>query len=335
MNWSKGFTATYYAYEIDPVTRREIDRIQIMGGTISHGDDGLRNSANLSVKGYEGDNEKWIRVYLDTNQGGASSHVPIFTGLATSPERDIDGTYVTETLECYSVLKPAQDIMLEKGYYAPAEISGATLIQSLLSVCPAEVVSSQEAPSLQNYIIAEEGETNLSMVDKILEAINWRMRIQGDGTIELSPKPIEPVIVLDPLKNDMIEPSLSVTRDWFNCPNVLRAYAGDLTAIAKDENPDSPLSIQARGREVWAEETNVTLNSGEGIAEYVVRRLKELQKISLQASYQRRFNPVIIVGDLIQLHYPEQGLDGTFRVLSQKIDISYGARTAEDVEYYE
>lgn len=335
MNWNKGFSATYYAYIMDQVTWRETERLQITGGTITHSPDGLRDAADLNVVGYHGDSEKWVRVYLDANQGGSSAHIPLFTGLACAPERNIDGIYETNTLQCYSVLKPAQDVLLERGYYVPADISGTTVIRDLLSVCPAEVIYTEEAPALQYALIAEDGETNLSMVEKVLNAINWRMRLHGDGSIELTSMPIEASIRLDPLDNDIIEPSINITRDWYGCPNVFRAIKDNLTAIARDDNPDSPLSTISRGREIWAEESSVALNTGEGLSEYAVRRLKELQKVSLDADYQRRFIPDLYVGDLINLHYPEQGLDGIFIVQGQTIDIGYGAPTSEEVKGYE
>lgn len=332
MNWSKGFTAQYYAYILDPITWREIEKLQITGGNISRGVSGLRDSASINVVAYPQGTERWVRVYMDAEQDGASAHVPLFTGLATSPERDFDGKYETNQLECYSVLKPAQDILLDRGWYAPAEINGSLIIQDLLRVTPARVYVNGNAPSLMSSIIAEEGESNLSMVDKILAAINWRMRLQGDGTIELCPHPLEPTAQFDPLDNDVIEPTISIERDWYNCPNVFRAIYNDLTAIVKDEDINSPLSIVGRGREVWAEETNAELNTGEGIAEYAQRRLKELQKVSITANYSRRFDPDVLVGDLISLHYPEQALEGLFVITDQDIEIGFGARTEESVE---
>ena len=173
------------------------------------------------------------------------------------------------------------------------------------------------------------------MVDKVLDVINWRMRILGDGTIELSPYPIEPIADFNPLVNDIIEPSITVTRDWYECPNVFRAMQGNLVAIARDDNPNSPLSTISRGREVWKEETSPSLNTGEGISEYAKRRLKELQSVDTTAGYTRRFVPNIMVGDLVRLHYPMQGLDGVFRITNQSIKIGYSPSVEEEVEKYE
>lgn len=332
MFWNKGYTASYYAYIIDPITKRETERLEITGGSISRGSEGLRDAADLDVIGYiEG--EKWVRVYLDAEQQGGSAHVPLFTGLTSSPERNINGVIEENTLQCYSVLKPAQDILLRRGYYVPALITGDIIIRQLLSVTPATLEVVGEPPALQKAIIAEDGETNLSMIDKVLQAINWRLRLKGDGTVQLIQKPLEAVAEFDPLLNDIVEPSISINRDWYSCPNVLRVVFEDNSAVARDDDPNSPLSTISRGREIWAEETDVNLNTGEGLSEYAKRRLKELQNYSMTASYDRRFNPDILVGDLVRSRYEK--LNGLFKVESQSIDLGYAAKTSEEVTYEE
>ena len=136
----------------------------------------------------------------------------------------------------------------------------------------------------------------------------------------------------DPIEQDVIEPTISVKYDWYSCPNVFRAVHEDLSAVARDDSPDSPLSTVSRGREVWAEEMSCDFNTGESISEYAVRRLRELQHTKLTAEYDRRFHPDVLVGDLIRLHYPAQGLDGLFRVNSQSIELGYNTKTTEEVE---
>ena len=332
MKWEKGFTATYYAYIIDAKTWRETSLLQITDGSISRSDSGLRDSADITCVRYDGQ-ERYIRLYLDVQQSGASAHVPIFTGMTSAPTRDIDGVLETNAVECYSVLKAAEDVLLQRGYYVPAEIDSGLIIKDLLSVTPAPVEVVGEAPALQTSVIAEDGETHLSMVDKILTAINWRMRLLGDGTIQIVPPAEESVRTFDVLDMDVLEPTLKITRDWYQCPNVLRAVSGDMYAVARDDADDSPLSTVNRGREVWAEETNVSLNTGESIAEYAIRRLKELQLVETTAAYARRYDPDVLVSDLVRLNYPKQGLQGVYEITSQKITLGYGCTTEEEVKY--
>lgn len=333
MRWDKGYSSEYYISIIDPVTWRDISTLKITGGSVKRELDNLRESANVdTTEALEGV-EQWVRIWLNTKQdGGGSSHTPIFTGLATTPKDQHDGSIKHNALECFSVLKPASDIVLLRGWYAGAGSSGADLIRQLLKTTPAPVYSLQESPRLKSNIIADDSDTALTMADKILAAIDWRMRITGSGEIYIEPKPTEPAATLDPLELDIVEPEITTAKDLFDCPNVYLAIDNDLTAIARDDSPDSPLSIVNRGREIWRRETSCDLSEGETIERYAARKLKEAQSVKLIASYARRYLPDITPGDLLRLRYPDQDLDGIFRVTSQTVELGFAARTAEEVE---
>ena len=83
------------------------------------------------------------------------------------------------------MLKPAADILLQKGWYAARAFEATSIIEKLLKPCKAPLQVKCEARRLSDYIIAEQGETNLTMINKILDAMGWRLRILGDGTIEI------------------------------------------------------------------------------------------------------------------------------------------------------
>ena len=106
-----------------------------------------------------------------------------------------------------------------------------------------------------------------------------------------------------------------------------------MVAIARDDDEGRALSTVSRGREIWMEETGCNLNEGEGIAAYAQRRLKEEQSRAYEVTYSRRFNPDITISDIVGLHYPQQGLNGDYKVISQRITLEAGGRTEEQVEY--
>ena len=331
MQWNKGYTAQFYAAEVDADTWHDKDVIQITSGSISRSTDGLRESADITCRDFSSNTEKWIRVYLNAKQGGNITHTPIFTGLAVSPEESIDGNIKEYPVQCYSVLQPAEDVLLERGWYAPVDINGAELVKRLLSVSPAPVEIVDESKGLTKAIVAENGETNLSMANKILKVIDRQLRILGDGTIQICSQPKEPTAEFDTYNNDSVEPKINKKRDWFKCPNVFRAIQGDMTAIARDDDPNSILSTVTRGREVWKQESVSSLNSGEGISAYASRRLKEEQAVGISISYSRRYRPNLLVGDVVNLNFPKQGIVGNYRITSQSIELSHNARTSEEV----
>ena len=331
MDWSKGFSASYYMAIIDKRTWNDASRREITGGSISRSGSGLRQSADIDCPGYEPGTEQWIRVWLDVRQNGAAEHVAVFTGLACSPSIKRDGNIKEIPLECYSVLKPADDVMLQRGWYIAAGMNGAQMAASMLQeVIPAPVIVEGSSPALQQAIIAEDGETVLSMVDKILDAIGWQLRIDGMGTVSLREISDEPVATFG-TDYDIVETEIQIEQDWFDCPNVFRAVSDDMTAIARDDSESSPLSTVTRGREIWMEETNCDMNDGESIEEYSIRRLREEQQKSTRITYNRRFHPDVMTGDMIRLNYPAQELQGNYRVSDQTIQLEHGARTEEEV----
>lgn len=331
MDWTRGFTANYHISVVDPFTWRDTDTIEITGGTIKRENTGLLESADIDVVNYDG-KERWIRVWLDTLQGETSEHTPLFTGLATSPDRNLNGRLEKNGLQCFSVLKPADDVLLKRGWYAPLG-SDSDLVRRLLKVTPAPIVVEDGSPTLKDHIIAEDGETNLTMAYKILNALNWRLKIEGNGTIHIMPKAQNVSMRLDTIANDIVEPQINVMYDWYSCPNVFIAYDDELMAVARDDSEDSPLSTVNRGREIMEEETNVDLASNETLSDYALRKLKELQQVESTVDYSRRYVPELTPTDKVYLNLPIINIEGVYEITSQTIDVSYGARTGESVAW--
>lgn len=330
MIWSDGFTASYYITIVDPKSWRDIARMEITSGSIDRSVADMLESADIHMTELPEGGEAWIRIWLDADQGGIE-HVPLFTGLTSAPSRDIDGRRNGFDVECYSVLKPVNDILTERGAYVPTEVVAPNAAARLLraGVAPVVVADALELPQLTDAIIAEDGETNLTLADKVLSAVGWRKRIDGQGIIYVEPDNTNTVQVFDAVDNDVIEMSMTDEQDWYSCPNVLRVISGDLTAIAMDTDPESPLSTVARGREIWAQESSPALGTNESIGAYANRRLRELQSPARTVTYSRRFDPNVRPGDVIRINHPEIQVDGAFRVESQSLELTYGCRTSE------
>lgn len=331
MNWKEGFSAAYHMTFIDQVTWRDLERFEITGGSINRETGGMMQSADIDTLDFPTGAERYIRIYLDARQETGGERVALFTGLATTPDDDYNGVIKSNTVQCYSVLKAADDVLLQRGYYVPAGIDAGVILVRLLSDVPAPVSVAEGAPSLRSSIVADEDDSCLDMVQKVVAAINWHIRLTGRGEIIIEPLPDDVSETFDPLGNDCIENQITVSHDWYSCPNVFRAIDEDLTAIARDDSEDSPLSTVNRGREIWMQDTSCNLADDESIGQYAARRLKEEQRNALSGSYKRRFIPDLMPGDLIYLKYPKQGMNGVFRITSQSISLEYGATTSEEV----
>lgn len=336
MNWTKGISASYFMTLVDPETWLDSTSVKITGGSIKKTVSGLRESATVHSVGFTIEKETWIRIYMIARQGGGSERVPLFTGLAAVPSRNQKGRILSTDLECYSVLSVLDDVLLPRGWYAPVKTNALMLLRELfraVSKAPVKIDESDDPPKLEDSIVAEGGETYLTMIERVLLAIEWRMVIMGDGTIRIRPVIEEEVITFDSINYDIIETAsdISIERDSKSCPNVFRAVMNDSYAIAKDENDDSPFSIQNRGREIWYEEQNVILSEKETLSDYAIRRLKDLQSVTTTVSYERRFIPDVYPSDVIVLNYPAQNLTGRYMVSTQDIELNYGASITEEV----
>lgn len=334
MNWDAGYKAEYYATIVDPETWRDIDRIEIKKdptGVIKREQEGLRQSAQIYCEDFPVGIEHWIRIWMDVKQGGSNEHVALFTGIGTTPAHNMDGYRETSAIECYSVLKPANDVHLLRGWYAPAGVSGAVMIRELLSAVPVPIIIAENAPQLSSHIIAENNETRLTMTDRILTAMDWRLRILGNGTVYVGPWDYEPVVAFDPNEFDVIENEIQVKEDLFSAPNVYMVTIDDVTAIARDDSEKSELSTVNRGREVWAEESGGSLAENQTIEQYTAAQLQKAQKVKITANYDRRYVPDVYPGDTIEMRYPKQYLSGLFTVNSQSVAVAYNATTSEEI----
>ena len=192
MDWNSGLSAIYELREVDPISWMDLGSLDFTAGTITRTDSNLIESASLKMT--ESVREGWVRIYLKARQAGTGTRVPVFTGLAMTPQRVLNGYMEDNTIKCYSVLKPAEDTLTPRGYYVPAGAPGAQLVAQLLSVGAAPVTFDDYGPELMEPIVTEDSDTNLSVAWKILDAIGWRILLSGDGRIRVCPAATEPVV---------------------------------------------------------------------------------------------------------------------------------------------
>lgn len=327
MNWAKGFSATYRAFKVNPGTWEDEEEIRVISGSVSRDVTAeLVESATLELTDSIG--ESWVRVYLIAEQDDKKEREALFTGLTSQPSKELDGMRTNYSVDCFSVLKPAADILLPLGWYGLAGQDAGELLSELLSVVPAPVKVTGTARALDEHIVAQGDETALSMARTIASAVGYQIRISGRGEIIIADYSSAPVQRFG-RNNDVLETEITDTKDWYSCPNVLRVICDSTSAIARDDDPESPLSTVSRGREIWVQE-NVSLSSGASLSSYAMERLKELQKPSRILDYSRRYDPDVMPGDVIEMAYPDAELTGLFRVITQDLELGYGCRTEEE-----
>ncbi len=335
MNWNTGFTSIYELRRVDPVSWQDAGSYDLTAGNISRSNSGLMESADFTMT--ESPGECWLRVYLKARQGETGDRVALFTGLASSPTRTLNGNAVTYKVDCFSVLKPVDDILTPRGFFIAAGVPGAQAAAELLQVGPAPVTYNSMSPALTEPIVSEDKDSYLTIAQKVLEVIGWRLRIDGRGTIEIIPKATIESVRFDEHENDSIEVNITDTNDWFSTPNCIRVISGDECVEIRDTNVDDKLSVNSRranrggSGEIWVQESANSLGENETLQAYAERRLKELQSPARRVSYSRRYHPDVTVSDKVRLHLPGHGIDDVFTIISQKIALGYNAKVDEEV----
>ena len=59
MDWSKGYSARYYLSVLDKATMRDVDRIELIGGTIKRSLTDIRESADVDCRNYDSKSEQY------------------------------------------------------------------------------------------------------------------------------------------------------------------------------------------------------------------------------------------------------------------------------------
>ena len=334
MDWSQGYTSTFRLYSVNQSTWGDGGEIEnLVSASITKDDESsLIEDASISVsdepvKGY-------VRLVLEATNNTGMERANLGTFLVTSPKKSINGTSTTIDLECYSVLKPADDKILPPGWYFPEggdPIAGASELLSDCLKCPFEPAESDIRTDKPK--IAESNESALSMAKYLLEDTDWFIFIDGRGKVSIKKKSDNIVKMFDIFENDVLMPDMTDESDIFDIPNILRVTdsSGDYETIYNnDENSDT--SIENLGWEKWAAE-QLTLEYGETLLGKGSERMEEVSKTTRKISYSREFDPDIKVNDVVLFMLPQQGIVGTFRIISQSLSIGKGVKVSEIAEF--
>lgn len=334
MDWNQGYTATFRLYSVNQSTWGDGDEIEnlVSASVTKDNESSLIEDASISIDGEP--IKGYVRLVLEAKNTSGMAKVNLGTFLVTSPKRSINGVLTTIDLECYSVLKPADDKLLPPGWYFPEggdPIAGASELLSNCLKCPVEPAESDIRTD--QVKIAESNETALSMAKYLLEDTNWFIYIDGRGCVSIKKKPDNIVKMFDTYENDVLMPNITDETDIFEVPNILRVTdsSGNYETIYNNDD-NSSTSISALGWEKWAAE-QLELDYGESLVGKGAERMEKLSKSTRKISYTREFNPDVKLNDIGLYLLPQQGIVGAFRVISQSIELGAGVTVNEISEF--
>ena len=176
--------------------------------------------------------------------------------------------------------------------------------------------------------------------DKTKATVNYAFSLDEMGRILFAPSQdtasLQPIWTYDDGNSSILYPDISMQHDLYGVPNVVEVVyingSDNWTCVAENHNPNSPISIENRGRRVVKRITNPDLYgnpTNAHVQEYADQLLEALSTLEYSVTYTHAYCPVRI-GDCVRINYARSGLvDIKAKVVTQSIKCTPGCPVTE------
>lgn len=337
-NWLSTMQQTYEFYVVDPGTWKDIRQLtNVKSCTISRDQDAdSLGSATIDMADPIG--ECYIRAYLVTIQNGVKEKHPLGTFLIQTPATNHDGRKRGFSMDAYTPLIELKENPPPLGYAIFKNENVMDFAYRLVREnARAPVVQTKCDTLLQSDFVSSTDDTWLTFVKDLAAVAKYRLALDDLGRIlfavEQDTAALQPVWTFDDDNSSILYPETTMDHDLFDVPNVVEVlYSignsnGKYYAKVVNDNPNSPTSTIARGREITRRilDPNIGGNPTEGhVQEYAERMLKELSTIEYTVTFKHGYCPVRL-GDCIRLNYSRAGFSNVkAKIISQTIKCEPG-----------
>lgn len=335
MDWSRGYTARWRVFRVDPETWADAGLVaRLDGASVERTRSGMLESATLAFTREvgEGFSPGYHRIALYAEQDGASVREDVATLYCTSASGEVDYGRDAVAVTGRSVLFPASVRRLLAGTYAPKGCDGAAYAADLLRECVHAPVEVDGSFRLGRHVVFDLGDSHLDAAWAVLDAGRFCMQVTGSGTVRVMPLPAEPDLVLGADGLRMLMPGASHALDYSDVPNRVLVRHGANEALAVNDDPESETSTVARGYCHDLVEESATPVDGETLADYARRRLAEESAVADSRTYEREYAPGVLPSSVVRASLSEIGMVGDFRVVRQSLDLGHGVKVTERAE---
>lgn len=351
IDWSKSMQQTFEYYVVDPDTWGDLERAENIKTCKVTRDLESETLGSATLDSDIDYTDKYIRVYLVAIQNGEKRKIPLGTHIYQTPSVTFDGRMQSMSQDGYTSLIELKEKVMPVGYAINASTSNPVDALKIATAYAGESVRapviepSSDGQIIREAFLSEMADTRLSFLSDLLTLTNYRFGIDELGRIIFEPNQslatMKPKFEFNDSNSSILAPSITMQRDLYGVPNVLEvAYsAADgnyLYAVAKNEDPNSIISIQSRGREVWYRETDPNIPTGatqSQLNEYAKYRLKQLSSIEYTVTYTHGYCDVTI-GDCVRLNYERAGISGVnAKIIKQVISCESGCQVEETSVY--
>jgi hypothetical protein len=355
----------YEYYIVDPGTWRDVKRILTVKNCTFNRDLDAETLGSATIDVTESLGECYVRGYLVTYQNGIKEKHPLGTVLVQTPAMSFDGKVQSSSLDAYTPLIELKENPPPLGYTI-LKRDGRPIISAAYDLLRenmrAPVIPTESDTTLAHDFVADPNDTWLSYINALIAnakytvyddsnnprwtRTGYTLALDELGRVMFSPKrdiaSMQPVWTYNDDNSSILHPEISVNRDLYGIPNVVEVVyshrldnSGELVRYATAENndPNSPVSIQRRGRKIKRRITDPDFFGGvpsqRQLEEYAEQALKELSTLEYTVNYTHGYCPVRI-GDCVRLNYTRAGLNNVkAKVISQSISCTPGCPVSE------
>ena len=340
-NWLASMQRTYEYLTVDPGTWKDVKKISTIKRSSISRDSSVETLGSATIDITESLGECYIRTYLVTNQNGVEERHPLGTHLVQTPSTSFDGKIKDVSMDAYTPLLELKENPPPLGY---SLLKGENIMDAAYRLirehARAPVVKTECSDTLSYDFVANTNDTWLTFITDLIANAKYSLGLDELGRIIFIPNQptasLQPVWTFDDSNSSILYPDISIDHDMYGVPNVVEVIYSNSKdyyyARVENDDPNSPISIPNRGREIIHRITNPDM-TGEPtqaqIDEYAEQTLKNLSSIEYKISYSHGYCPVRI-GDCVRLNYKRAGLvDIKAKVISQNIECTPECKVTE------
>ena len=340
-DWASSMQQTFEYYTVNPDTWKDMKKLDNVKSCTITRDSDTESLGSATIDVTESLGECYIRVYLITIQNGVKEKHPLGTFLVQTPSSNFDGKIRTVSMDAYTPLLELKESPPPIGY---SMLEGDNIMERAYTLCRenmrAPVVKTESDDTLHYDFVANTNDTWLSFLIDLIANAKYSFALDEMGRVLFSPKQdtasLQPVWTYDDGNSSILYSDVSMDHDLYGVPNVVEIIysrgSGVYYARAVNDDPNSPTSIQRRGREIIHRVSDPDLvgnPTAEEINEYARRLLRELSSLEYTISYSHGYCPAR-VGDCVRLNYSRAGLTNIkARIVSQSIKCEAGCKVTE------
>ena len=340
-NWTSTMQQTFEYYTVDPLTWKDISKIENVISSSINWDSSAETLGSASINVNEPLGEAYIRIYLITIQNGIREKHPLGTFLVQTPSYSFDGKTKNITLDAYTPLLELKEKHPPLGYSIFKEENIMSMAYRLVrEQARAPVYETADEEVLHRNFVANTDDTWITFLIDLIANAEYKFGLDELGRILFLPdqdtRSLQPVWTYTDDNSSILYPDLDIDHDLYGIPNVVEVIYSNGTEFyygeAINDDSNSPISTVSRGRRITHRVTNPEVlgkPTKEQIQEYAEQLLREMSTLEYTVTYKHGYCPVRI-GDCVRLNYKRAGMNGVkAKVISQTIDCTPGCPVTE------